>query len=210
MVVTRSTPSRWRSPTRWGAWLDRSASTRRDHGTALPRSPTQYLAGLSPPRVRLRRIVPTQGLAGPDPLRRAREALRLDLLASILPSNEDHLRRAVRLIRGTDHRKIGIVGLSFKPGTDDLRESPWSSWSRPSWVAVATSRYSIPASPESSAWQEPGVHRSPPSPPRGLADRGAPRTSMNMPRSWSWGPTSPTAWTGATTTPATSSTCAAI
>ncbi|HZW30479.1 MAG TPA: nucleotide sugar dehydrogenase [Isosphaeraceae bacterium] len=53
-----------------------------------------------------------------------REALRLDLLASILPSNEDHLRRAVRLIQGAGHRKIGIIGLSFKPGTDDLRESP--------------------------------------------------------------------------------------
>jgi GDP-mannose 6-dehydrogenase len=53
-----------------------------------------------------------------------REALRLNLLGSILPSNEDHLRRAVRLIQGTGHRKIGLVGLSFKAGTDDLRESP--------------------------------------------------------------------------------------
>jgi GDP-mannose 6-dehydrogenase len=53
-----------------------------------------------------------------------REALRLDLLASILPSNEDHLQRAVRLIQGAGHRRLGIVGLSFKAGTDDLRESP--------------------------------------------------------------------------------------
>ena len=53
-----------------------------------------------------------------------RAALRLDLLASILPSNEDHLQRAVGLIQGAGHRKLGIIGLSFKPGTDDLRESP--------------------------------------------------------------------------------------
>jgi GDP-mannose 6-dehydrogenase len=53
-----------------------------------------------------------------------REALRLNLLGSILASNEDHLRRAVRLIQGTGHRRIGMVGLSFKAGTDDLRESP--------------------------------------------------------------------------------------
>jgi GDP-mannose 6-dehydrogenase len=53
-----------------------------------------------------------------------REALRLDLLGSVLPSNDDHLNRAVRLIQGTGHRRLGIVGLSFKAGTDDLRESP--------------------------------------------------------------------------------------
>jgi GDP-mannose 6-dehydrogenase len=53
-----------------------------------------------------------------------REALRLGLLASILPSNEEHLNRAVRLIQRSGHRKLGIIGLSFKPGTDDLRESP--------------------------------------------------------------------------------------
>jgi GDP-mannose 6-dehydrogenase len=52
------------------------------------------------------------------------EAVRLPLLASVLPSNEAHLKRALKLIRDSGHRKIGIVGLSFKAGTDDLRESP--------------------------------------------------------------------------------------
>jgi GDP-mannose 6-dehydrogenase len=52
------------------------------------------------------------------------EALRLNLLASVLPSNESHLKRALTVIRGIGHRKVGVVGLSFKAGTDDLRESP--------------------------------------------------------------------------------------
>jgi GDP-mannose 6-dehydrogenase len=51
-------------------------------------------------------------------------ALRLELLPAILSSNEAHLRRAVRLVQETGHRAIGIIGLSFKAGTDDLRESP--------------------------------------------------------------------------------------
>ena len=46
------------------------------------------------------------------------------LLANILVSNEDHLKRAVELVVGTGRRKVGLFGLSFKPGTDDLRESP--------------------------------------------------------------------------------------
>ena len=53
-----------------------------------------------------------------------RSALRLDLLASVLPSNESHLRRAIERVRESGHRKVGLVGLSFKAGTDDLRESP--------------------------------------------------------------------------------------
>ncbi len=52
------------------------------------------------------------------------QALRVNLLASVLPSNESHLKRALQLVRDTGVRRIGIVGLSFKAGTDDLRESP--------------------------------------------------------------------------------------
>lgn len=50
--------------------------------------------------------------------------LRLPLLESILPSNEAHLQRGLELIARTGKRKVGLLGLSFKAGTDDLRESP--------------------------------------------------------------------------------------
>jgi GDP-mannose 6-dehydrogenase len=56
---------------------------------------------------------------------RAKELdLQLPLLESLLPSNEEHLERAVNMILGTGKRNIGMLGLSFKPATDDLRESP--------------------------------------------------------------------------------------
>ena len=56
---------------------------------------------------------------------RAKELdLKLPLFESILPSNEEHLERAVDLVLQTGKRKIGILGLSFKAATDDLRESP--------------------------------------------------------------------------------------
>lgn len=56
---------------------------------------------------------------------RAKELdLRLPLLESLLPSNEEHLARAVNLVLQTGKRKIGVLGLSFKANTDDLRESP--------------------------------------------------------------------------------------
>ncbi|MGC1275478.1 MAG: nucleotide sugar dehydrogenase [Planctomycetaceae bacterium] len=53
-----------------------------------------------------------------------REAINVDLLDAVLPSNQAHIDRAFRAIRETNHRKIGLVGLSFKADTDDLRESP--------------------------------------------------------------------------------------
>lgn len=50
--------------------------------------------------------------------------LDLPLLSSILPSNEVHLRRVVDLVAQIGRRRIGVIGLTFKPETDDLRESP--------------------------------------------------------------------------------------
>jgi GDP-mannose 6-dehydrogenase len=50
--------------------------------------------------------------------------LKLPLLESILPSNSEHIERAAEAILSLSKRKIGVLGLSFKPGTDDLRESP--------------------------------------------------------------------------------------
>src|SRR5271167_1224666 len=56
---------------------------------------------------------------------RARQLdLELPLLNSVLPSNESHIARAFRRVMEMGCRKIGVYGLTFKPNTDDLRESP--------------------------------------------------------------------------------------
>src|SRR3982074_3658690 len=50
--------------------------------------------------------------------------LSLPILASILPSNEQQIERGVRSVTAKARRKVGVLGFSFKAGTDDLRESP--------------------------------------------------------------------------------------
>jgi GDP-mannose 6-dehydrogenase len=50
--------------------------------------------------------------------------LELPIMTSILPSNELQISRGIRLIMATGHKRIGVLGFSFKAGTDDLRESP--------------------------------------------------------------------------------------
>ncbi len=51
--------------------------------------------------------------------------LDLPLMAAILSSNERVVERAFQKIRATGRRRLGLIGLSFKSNTDDLRESPF-------------------------------------------------------------------------------------
>lgn len=53
-----------------------------------------------------------------------RHDVEVPLLASLLPSNDRQVQAAYDLVVAGGERRIGVVGLSFKPGTDDLRESP--------------------------------------------------------------------------------------
>jgi GDP-mannose 6-dehydrogenase len=46
------------------------------------------------------------------------------LLDAILPSNELQVQRGVQAVMRARKRRVGVIGLSFKAGTDDLRESP--------------------------------------------------------------------------------------
>ena len=56
---------------------------------------------------------------------RARELdLDLPLLRAVMPSNRQHIQQAVEQIVESGRTRVGLLGLSFKAGTDDLRESP--------------------------------------------------------------------------------------
>jgi len=46
------------------------------------------------------------------------------ILNAILPSNDRQVERGLQMIMEKGHKKVGVLGFSFKAGTDDLRESP--------------------------------------------------------------------------------------
>jgi GDP-mannose 6-dehydrogenase len=50
--------------------------------------------------------------------------LSLPILESIIPSNELQVERAYQMVTQAGSKHVGVLGFSFKAGTDDLRESP--------------------------------------------------------------------------------------
>ena len=50
--------------------------------------------------------------------------VELPMQAAITTSNRAHIDLAIAKVAATAKRRIGMIGLSFKTGTDDLRESP--------------------------------------------------------------------------------------
>lgn len=46
------------------------------------------------------------------------------LIDSLMPSNKAHINEALRLLAPYSGKRIGFLGVTFKPNTDDLRESP--------------------------------------------------------------------------------------
>jgi GDP-mannose 6-dehydrogenase len=50
--------------------------------------------------------------------------LQLPILGAILPSNELQIARGLQMVIEQGNTRVGVLGFSFKAGTDDLRESP--------------------------------------------------------------------------------------
>ncbi len=50
--------------------------------------------------------------------------LKTPMINSLMDANREHVQRAIKEVTGFGKKKIGLLGLAFKAGTDDLRESP--------------------------------------------------------------------------------------
>ncbi|HKB09018.1 MAG TPA: nucleotide sugar dehydrogenase [Vicinamibacterales bacterium] len=56
---------------------------------------------------------------------RAKEVdVEMPVISQILPSNRHQIEHAIEQVLETGRKKVGLLGFSFKAGTDDLRESP--------------------------------------------------------------------------------------
>jgi GDP-mannose 6-dehydrogenase len=50
--------------------------------------------------------------------------VKVPIIDAIIPSNDEQIERGIQAVIDKGHRKVGVLGFSFKAGTDDLRESP--------------------------------------------------------------------------------------
>ena len=116
---------------------------------------------LPPARLRLRRLLPAQGRAGARPTRAASSTSTCRSSNALIPTNARQIDRALEMIAARGERRIAVLGISFKAGTDDLRESPQVALverligkgyePRRSTTATCTSRgWSAPTAPTSS------------------------------------------------------------
>jgi GDP-mannose 6-dehydrogenase len=48
----------------------------------------------------------------------------LPLVKSLIPTNRAHIEQAIRILAAFKGKRIGFLGVTFKPATDDIRESP--------------------------------------------------------------------------------------
>ncbi len=55
---------------------------------------------------------------------RGRAILDLPMLNALSDSNDLSIQNVAEMVMNAGGRKVGLIGLSFKAGTDDLRESP--------------------------------------------------------------------------------------
>jgi GDP-mannose 6-dehydrogenase len=55
--------------------------------------------------------------------------IQTPLLTGVAQSNQLQIQRAIDFVIDSGAKKVGMLGLTFKPGTDDLRESPLVSLS---------------------------------------------------------------------------------
>jgi GDP-mannose 6-dehydrogenase len=50
--------------------------------------------------------------------------VKVPIIDAILPSNDEQIERGIQAVIDKGEKKVGVLGFSFKAGTDDLRESP--------------------------------------------------------------------------------------